>query len=119
VESELAPSEREYSGNERDNFTYLPHDLKNTPEGLVIAAINSRSLAIDTVPWNEKLNKIAKLYITSGRGEEKLKQLTDTATQFRINFQKGFKLDDLLLASEKRLRAHRVRPIYKDRPGPV
>jgi hypothetical protein len=71
----------------------------------VFTSIFEGALRIDGIPWDAKVNKIAELYISSGYGKPLLDELADSATKFRLNFQKSFKVENVLLAAEDRIRS--------------
>jgi hypothetical protein len=56
------------------------------------------------LPWSPEVNALLEEYLTSGFGEKRLNQLVDAAGEFRTAFQTAFKLEDVLLANERRLR---------------
>ena len=64
---------------------------------------------LEKIPWDVKINKIAEIYIESGVGHRRLDSLVDCAGEFRANVQKNFKLEDVMIAAERRLKKERDR----------
>jgi hypothetical protein len=71
----------------------------------MIMAFLDRRITIETIPWSEKVNRLADFYIESGLARTRLDTLVESATQFRTAFQKSFKMEDVLLAYERRIKS--------------
>jgi hypothetical protein len=78
------------------------HELE-VPEFEILMALFERKVRITTIPWDETVNKLAEYYIESGLAKKRLDDLVEAASKFRAAFQKSFKIEDVLLAFEKRL----------------
>jgi hypothetical protein len=101
----------EISGTDTISRNELIEELKKSnatvenPEAMMFIALCEKRMQIDTIPWLPKVNELAEFYVNSGLGRARLDDLVDCAARFRTAFQKVFKLEDVLLAAERRLKA--------------
>ena len=77
-------------------------DAMRDPEALICQVLTQ--LAPGQLPWDQKLNDVALVYVNSGLGARRLDELVDAVTLFRRNFQSVFELGDVLRLAEKRAR---------------
>jgi hypothetical protein len=78
---------------------------EHEPDGEELALLIERRLKITTLPWDETVNKLVEYYIDSGLAKKRLEDIVSSASKFRTAFQKAFSIEDVLLASERRLRS--------------
>ncbi|MBI3704945.1 MAG: hypothetical protein HY244_14125 [Rhizobiales bacterium] len=75
----------------------------------VAKILNSiRAGVTNAVPWDRDTNSLIEGYLASGVPKRRLEMIGDAARSFKDSIQKNFKLDEILLAAEKRHRARQI-----------
>jgi hypothetical protein len=70
------------------------------------------------IPWDQDTNNIMAQYIESGIPKRRLDIMAEAAASFKEDIQTHFKIDELLLAAERRAKRQSIERARLDRPKP-